>query len=205
MIHRVNIVIPVKLFRLAKSRLSTALPSASRQRLMQSLFRKNLEFLHENFPGCHLLVVTPDRLAAQWAKALGATVLLEDECEGLNAAIEKATRWSVERKFCSQLIFFADIAGPKAEDVDRLLQFTGKQNSLVAVSATDGGTNALLANPPHITPHIFGEHSYLRLQRYAQKNDIQFVGLNLESLALDIDRPADLLMLNDSQFLEAAS
>lgn len=205
MINRVNIVIPVKLFRLAKSRLSTALPSDSRQRLMQSLFRKNLEFLHENFPGCHLLVVTPDRIAAQWAKALGATVLLEDECEGLNAAIEKATSWSVERKFSSQLIFFADIADPKAEDVERLLQFTGKQNSLVAVSATDGGTNALLANPPHITPHIFGEHSYFRLQRYAQKNDIQFVGLNLESLALDIDRPADLLMLNDSQFLEVAS
>lgn len=201
----INIVIPVKLFRLAKSRLSSVLPSDSRQQLMQSLFLKNLEFLVENFPECHLLVVTPDRIAAQWAQTLGVTVLLEDKCEGLNSAIEKATRWSVERKFSSQLIFFADIAEPKTEDVDRLLQFTQKQNSLVAVSATDGGTNALLANPPYITPNIFGENSYSRIKQYAQKNEIHFYGLNLESLALDIDRPADLLMLNDNQFLEVAS
>lgn len=202
---RINIVIPVKSFQLAKSRLSPVLSLLSRQRLMQSLYLNNLEFLQTHYSFCHLLVVTPDTAAAQWARERGVAVLQEDQCDGLNAAIEKATRWSVERKFDTQVVFFADIARPDTTDLDQLLSRAGTVNSLVAVPALDGGTNVLLSTPPSITPAIFGKNSYRRLQAHAEKHHIEFNGLKLPSLALDVDRPSDLSVIRADQVWEVAS
>ncbi|GAB3102848.1 2-phospho-L-lactate guanylyltransferase [Aestuariicella hydrocarbonica] len=205
MMPRINIVIPVKSFQLAKSRLSPVLTSLSRQRLMQNLFLNNLLFLQKHFPLCHLLVVTPDKVAAQWSRERDVTVLLEDQCDGLNAAIEKATRWSVERNFDTQVVFFADIARPQPCDLNQLLSRAGPSNCLLAVPAMDGGTNVLLSTPPSITPAIFGENSYRRLQVHAEKHHIEFNGLNLPSLALDVDRPSDLSVVRADQVWEVAS
>jgi 2-phospho-L-lactate guanylyltransferase len=64
----------------------------------------------------------------------------------------------------------------------------------VAASA-DGGTNALLLAPPGLLEPAFGPGSCARYRQAAAALGVAPKLLELPQVALDIDRPADLLAL----------
>lgn len=193
---RLNFVVPIKHFSRAKGRLAPALSADERAGLASRLYLRNLRWLCRNYPQHNVLVVTPEKRAAEMARALGADCVLEERCEGLNRAIAKGTEWSEERGFKTQLLFFPDIAWPQKSDMDLLLGHAGKRastESLLALAvASDGGTNALLATPPSATPLLFGRNSSKRIVAAAWEQRLRCYPLSLESLALDVDRPDDL-------------
>ena len=193
---RLNFVVPIKHFSRAKGRLAPVLQAAQRAELAGRLYLQNLRWLRRNYPQHNILVVTPDCRAAQVARALGADCLMEERCEGLNPAIAKGSEWSRAHGFEIQVLFFPDIARPQKKDMDLLLgqlSTVAEAEPLLALAvASDGGTNALLAKPPSVTPLLFGRNSSTHITAEAQARHLRCYPLHLLSLALDVDRPEDL-------------
>ncbi|MXX27279.1 MAG: 2-phospho-L-lactate guanylyltransferase, partial [Caldilineaceae bacterium SB0668_bin_21] len=55
----------------------------------------------------------------------------------------------------------------------------------------DGGTNALMLQPPQAIPFAFGRDSFLRHQRLAAQAGIPVHVVESDSLLFDIDLPED--------------
>ncbi|WP_052702314.1 2-phospho-L-lactate guanylyltransferase [Marinomonas sp. S3726] len=191
----INLVIPMKAPAESKQRLKSALGRDQRFKLAISLFEQTLAFFHQHFNHLPILVVTSSDLIANLARRYEANVLLEEQSDGLNLALEKATQWSIEQGFASQLILPADIACLKVEEIEKLLHFEmGKQGVAIAV-AKDKGTNALLCSPPDAIPFCFGFESSKAHQIEALNKSLDCHLLDLPFLGQDVDLPVDLAYL----------
>lgn len=191
----INLVIPMKPPTESKQRLKGALANNQRHHLAMTLFEQTLAFFNQHF--CHLpiLVVTSSELVAKVAEKYDAKVLLEASSKGLNAALNNATKWSLEQGFTSQLILPADIACLNVNEVEHLLRcHTGKPGVAIAV-AKDKGTNALLCSPPDVIPFCFGFESSKEHQFQALSRSLDCHLLDLPLLGQDVDIPPDLAYL----------
>lgn len=191
----INLVIPMKAPQESKQRLKTALGRDQRSKLAISLFEQTLAFFHQHFSHLPMLVVTSSDLISNLARRYGASVLLEERSDGLNLALEKATQWSLEQGFTSQLVLPADIACLKVEEIETLLNCEmGYQGVAIAV-AKDKGTNALLCSPPNAIPFCFGFESSKAHQIEALNKSLDCHLLDLPFLGQDVDLPVDLAYL----------
>jgi 2-phospho-L-lactate guanylyltransferase len=193
--NSINLVIPMKPPGESKQRLKGTLASGQRYELAMALYEQTLSFFKKHF--CHLpiLVVTSSDLVANLAKQYGAKVLLEANSDGLNNALEKATLWSLEQGFKSQLIIPADIANLKVREVAHLLSCDTGYPSVAIAIAKDKGTNALLCTPPDEIPFCFGYESSKAHQLQALSRSLDCHLLHLPFLGQDVDLPHDLAYL----------
>jgi 2-phospho-L-lactate guanylyltransferase (CobY/MobA/RfbA family) len=65
----------------------------------------------------------------------------------------------------------------------------------VLAPARDGGTAALLRRPPGVLPSRFGADSAKAHREAAERAGVAYTELPLPSLAIDLDREADLRAL----------
>ncbi|MDC0004712.1 hypothetical protein OAE19_10025, partial [Porticoccaceae bacterium] len=122
------------------------------------------------------------------------SVLIEPIAQGLNAAVEAGTRWSVANAYQTQLVLAPDIAELKANELQPLFdRANSSPEPLVIIAvANDGGTNALLTRPPNAIPFQYGSQSARRMYRDSQQRGLASERCYLPHLALDIDTPKDL-------------
>lgn len=191
----INLVIPMKPPSESKQRLKGTLASAQRHQLAMTLYEQTLIFFKEHFAQLPILVVTSSDLVANFAQKYGAKVLLEEHSDGLNNALEKATLWSLEQGFKSQLIVPADIADLKVKEIEHLLSCNTGYRSVVIAIAKDKGTNALLSSPPNVIPFCFGFESSKAHQLEALSRSLDCHLLHLPFLGQDVDLPHDLAYL----------
>ena len=193
MSRETNIVIPVKDPRGAKSRMGDWLSPRQREELALTLVQQTLLFFRDFSDAHHILVVTDSDSMKDLAEESGATVLFEVESSGETAAVNKATRWSLDHGFRRQLVVPADMASWDRTDIERLLAMPAEQSSLVLCPATgDNGTNAVLSCPPDVVPFRFGDKSFPEYQVRARERQVLCTVLRLRSLVLDLDTPDDL-------------
>jgi len=187
------LVIPLKPFTLAKSRLAGALNPHERKQLARALFMRSEQFFASAFAAMPRLVVTAEREAAALCSP-GTQILHEAHAEGLDRAAEQARNFAYAQGCAQMLIASADIALWRQTEVLELLQ-AGERYDLVIARAHDGGSNALLLRlPASGFAFAYGEHSARAHQQLARQAGLSCCLLDLPLLSRDLDRPADLLL-----------
>ncbi len=177
-------IVPMKDPAVAKSRLAEVLPDAVRARLAMALFKRMLGFLREAQPDVDVLVVSESM-----AIKAEAALFLQQKNAGLNAAVAEGAAWAKAQGYAAICVLPADLADPSAEDLARLLALRG---GVVLAPAHDGGTNALLVEPPDAIDFCYGKGSCIAHQRAAAAAGFSCTIIPLESLKYDIDTSADL-------------
>ena len=194
------VVIPVRTFEGAKSRLGAVLDAEERRDLVERLLRRTVAAALATPGVTDVVVVSPDPEVLGIASAAGARPLLQLS-RGLNPALQEA-RAAVRAD--RLLVLPADIPAVTADDLAAVLAAGDAAATPSVVLAPDRhgrGTNALLLAPPDVIDPAFGGDSRAAHAWLASSAEAGFVEV-LGVLALDIDTPDDLL-LAEAHDLEA--
>lgn len=192
----INIVLPIKDPANAKERLASLLSPEQRRVLALMLIEQTFDFFKDFTSVANILVVTDSEWVAGRAKEEGFSVLREESADGETAAVERATRWSAEHGFRSQVVVPGDMAELDAGEIRRLLAQERPDPSVILCPATgDDGTNAILTTPPDAIRFRFGDRSFPDYVEQARAKGIPCSVVRLESLVLDMDTPEDVRAL----------
>ncbi|MBI5932167.1 MAG: 2-phospho-L-lactate guanylyltransferase [Chloroflexi bacterium] len=191
-------IVPVKPLRRGKSRLAGTLTDDERAHLNELLLEHTLKTLADLKELEEALVVSRDPHALTLARKYGARTVREDGQPHLNTALTRATVVAKLHATSGVLILPADLPLLTPEDVLTLIERAS--NPPVVVIAPDRhhrGTNALLMSPTGLIEYDFGEDSFQRHCERAKKAGARLEIVDLPSLGLDLDLPADLELLRD--------
>jgi len=192
----ISALVPVKNFSAGKSRLSQALSPAQREKLSAFMLRRVLQVLQESGRFDWVCVVTHDVRVARIGQEYEVRVIWEPEPTNLNQAVGYATEICQALGAASLLVLPADIPFLTVQDVGAILTGTTRAPKVTLCPSKEGsGTNALLRTPPDVIPARFGPNSFFLHRLEAQAGKIPCEIYPLPRVALDIDRPEDLLPL----------
>ena len=189
------ILIPVKNLGHAKQRLASILDQPSRTELAQAMLRDVLGTLAEWGNRPPVALVTSDPLARDLAQEFGFEIIEDVDNRGETAAIEMATTEVMCRGAKWTLVIPADIPLIKAVDVDRVIRSAPHPGTVLVPAADGRGTNAALRSPAALFPLRFGNDSFKPHLATARSTGYPCNVIEFASIALDVDRPADLLQL----------
>jgi 2-phospho-L-lactate guanylyltransferase len=191
--HRIRVIVPVKRFAVAKTRLAPVLNADERAELARRMFEDVIETVtacSDIFDGT--LVITIDPVAAALAHRRDALVLGDVSEQGVNDALSRGLRY-LDATVDGVIVVPSDIpqiARPALVESAAAIA-TGPAVALVR-AADDGGTNLLAARPLGVIKPQFGPRSYEQHRRAAVRAGVAVRTLHLPALSLDIDRPEDL-------------
>jgi 2-phospho-L-lactate guanylyltransferase len=200
------ILVPVKDFANAKSRLAPVLSRAEREQLARAMFANVLNALCE---ARHPLlsaarpaaigIVTRDPEAIAMAQQIcpaGRYEIVHDEQNaGETEAIAAATQGAIARGAKFTLVIPGDAPLVTAAEIEQVLDAAPAEGTVLAPARDGEGTNAILRRPGDLFPLRFGNHSFAPHVCTAQATGKPVVILHLAGVALDIDRPEDLAAL----------
>lgn len=185
------IVVPVKTLDRAKSRLGPILSSTDRQGLMLAMLRDVTTKIEDTTPETPLLLLSRDGKVRDYAYDRGYGYL-EETHSGLNGSIGDATVWAIEKGYHRMLVIHSDVPLLTGRDVEQLI-FPKKGSHVILAPSKDGGTNALLRQPPEIIPTSFGRNSYLNHMKLAKKKGCLLEVYRSPTVEFDIDTLKDLV------------
>jgi 2-phospho-L-lactate guanylyltransferase len=175
------VVIPVKSFRLGKTRLAEVVGDAERTDLGRALAARVGEAVEK--AGLLPLVVTAFPVVATWATSTGFPSLPEPG-EGLDLAASAGVEWAVASR-SAWIVLHADLPLVKPPDIRALAELLDEGLNPIAPSS-DGGTAAIGGRGGFA--FAFGVGSFHRhLARLSSPRVVTTPGL-----LLDLDSPADL-------------
>jgi 2-phospho-L-lactate guanylyltransferase len=190
-------IVPIKSLSAGKSRLEGALDRARLEQLCLAMMADVVSALLDCGVIDRVVVATPDGAAAEAARALGAEAFLGPD-PGLNAAIERATQRLASEGAMLVMTVLGDVAAAEPADFRRLVEGVtdlADETNGTAVGlapAADGGTAALVRQPPDAIEARFGADSAARHRAECKRHDVPLRELDLASLRLDLDRVADV-------------
>lgn len=186
------VVIPVRTFEGAKSRLGAVLDAEERRDLVERLLRRTVAAALATPGVAEVVVVSPDPEVLVVAVAAGARPLAQ-RSRGLNPALQEArAAVSADRL----LVLPADLPAVTPGDIAQILaagDAAGAPGVILAPDRHGRGTNALLLAPPDVIDPAFGGDSRAAHAWLASSADAAYVEVP-GILALDIDTPDDLLL-----------
>jgi len=189
------ILVPVKNLSQAKQRLSPVLSSEERRELARAMCSDVLETLARWNGRPDVAVVTGDPYASDIARRLAFEVIADDVNPGETGAIEMATAICRNRGIDRTLVIPADIPLVDGDELQKIVDAAPPGGAVLVPDAAGRGTNAALRAPADLFPLRFGNDSFLPHLAAAKATGMPCLVLELPSLALDIDRPEDLLEL----------
>jgi len=190
-------IVPVKPLRRGKSRLASALSEDQRTHLNQLLLEHTLTTLAGLKEVEQVLVVSRDPHALTIAREHGARTVRENGSPHLNTALTRAT--VVAQVYASRgvLVLPADLPLLARDDILALIARAADPPVVViAPDRHEKGTNALLISPANLIEYNFGDNSFKRHCERARKAGARLEIVSLPSLALDLDLPEDLALLD---------
>ncbi len=176
------VLIPVKAFRQAKRRLGSTLSDPDRIRLVRSMASQVVA-------ACTPLpvaVVCDDDEVAQWASALGATVMWEPG-QGLNGAVRAGVARLARTGVEWVIVAHGDL--PRAHGLGVLPPFEG---ITLVPDRRDDGTNVLRLPAASDFRFAYGPGSFRAHRAEATRLDLPVRVLRDPDLAYDVDWPADV-------------
>lgn len=188
------VLIPVKPLATAKTRLAEVLAPAERRALVLAMLDDVLDALAGVSGLAGVALVGGDAELARHLAGRDLRLLAEPE-PGLNAALRAASAELAAAGAGRLLILPADIPALDRAALEALLAIDGEPVAALVAASADGGTNALLLAPPTLLEPAFGPGSCARYRQVAEAIGVAPRVLDLPQVALDIDRPADLLAL----------
>lgn len=187
------VIVPVKPFVRAKSRLSEVLAPEERSQLAEGLLRHVLGVVRQVPQVTGTLVISRDSKAHSVAREMGAYTVMESGTPELNSALMRATQVVASWKGGGVLILPADLPFIEPADVSTLVQMGKNMNTVVLATDEQGdGTNAMLVRPPGFIQYSYGPGSFRRHMAEAEAQGATVKIYESPRLALDIDLPEDL-------------
>jgi len=192
-------IVPVKPLRRGKSRLAEVFTQEERVKLNRHLLSNTLDTLKGINEIEHVLVVSRDPAALSLAREKGARTVQENGDPGLNIALERATIVAKTYSTRGVLIIPADLPLITTEDVYAMLE-RAKEPPVVVVAPDrhHRGTNAMVVCPAGLIEYEYGPNSFARHCELAKKVGARLEICELPSLALDLDMPDDLEVLEST-------
>ncbi len=175
----------------AKTRLEPALGADAREHIALLLFENTLSFFARTQAGRPLAVVTRSETIAGLAREAGAAVVAEEAGGGINAAAHAASVWAGGAGAASLLVVHADVPAWADAELAALVE-AGARAAVILAESNDGGTNALLVNPPDAITFRFGPGSADRHEAEAAARGLSCIRLRMPLMARDVDTPDDL-------------
>ena len=188
-------IVPVKRFHEAKRRLAPGIDDERRAELAAAMLEDVLAAIAAARSIERTIVVSGDPTAQEIAAVASAEVVPDPADEGHSeAALAGIARAEVEGAECVVLLP-GDCPLLDPRELDRLLTAVPERYVAIVPDRHGEGTNALALAPPSAIRPAFGEGSCARHVAAAREAGVPFAVEELDSLALDLDTPADLVAL----------
>jgi len=194
-------VIPVKRLDAANERLQNALAPEERRALAEAMLFDTLSKLRRCKVLDDLLVVTSDPFVERHARWLEHEVLRQTGDTGHSAAAQAGAAAAQANGADRVAMLPVDCPLLDPEELDRRIG-RARQAALIVPDRHRTGTNALVLSPPDAFAPAFGPDSCARHISRARAADISFSLEEMDSLAMDLDTPADMAHLRDSLLLD---
>jgi 2-phospho-L-lactate/phosphoenolpyruvate guanylyltransferase len=190
------IVVPVKNIELAKQRLASRLDCHQRQELSLAMLADVLATLQLVKHVSGIAVITRDSKVREFALARQVRVLAET-ATGINAAVNEASKILSEEGCATMVVVPADVPLATPTDFESVIAAHADGETAVTLVADRNGTgtNLLACSPPAALQPSFGENSMERHREAAREARLTTTILDLPNLSLDVDSPADLVLL----------
>jgi 2-phospho-L-lactate guanylyltransferase len=194
-VTRATAIVPVKRFATGKQRLAGAVEEAARRDLIEAMLRDVLGAISVARMVERTLVVTREPAAERVAAELGCAIVPDPAEAGHSQAAEIGIDASASWDPGLVALLPGDCPLLDPRELDGLL--TGVPDPFVAVvpDRHGEGTNGLVLAPPDAIRPSFGEGSRERHVRAARHAGLPYSVERVDSLALDVDTPADLIAL----------
>ena len=179
------VVVPIKRFANAKTRLAGVLSARERELLARSMAERVIAAA----AGMPLIVVTDDDEVARWAAAHGASVLRDSNGGGLNGAVRSGVEAARSANAERVIVIHADI--PLATSLARFASVPSHHAVLVPDARYDG-TNVLSIPTDSDLEFAYGPGSFARHHRALLRSGFNVVVAPDRHLAADVDHPSDL-------------
>ncbi|MGH8987404.1 MAG: 2-phospho-L-lactate guanylyltransferase [Acidimicrobiales bacterium] len=176
------VLVPVKAFDHAKTRLTAALGDEDRKALVRGMAE---QVLRAAAP-LPVAVVCDDPEVAEWAHGLGALVLWEPG-QGLNGAVQSGVAQLTGRGVRRVLVAHADL--PMARDLADLTSFGGVT---LVPDRRDDGTNVIALPTNAGFRFSYGSGSFARHRAECDRLGLAFRVVREPHLSYDVDWPSDL-------------
>ncbi len=193
-------LVPVKMLRDSKSRLSSILDPEERVTLTLMMLEDVVREIQSSGLVSKILVVTPDERVIRFAERLGIGSFASNSGD-LNTDLENALAWCSGDEAGSALIVLADLPTLSGDDLRHIIEQVSRDPIVVISPSRDGGTNVLFMHPCGLIRPSFGVGSYERhiLLLKSISTDVRIY--RSLGTSLDIDTPDDvreLLATKDS-------
>jgi len=193
-------LLPVKPFHLAKSRLSKALNPEERQAFVRDGLVHTLQILQIVPEVWRTLVISADPNAWEIALKYEVDVYEELEVPGLNESVACGQQWALEQGADAVMVLPIDLPNLNVDCLQsKILKLHETPGTVIVPDRHFQGTNLLLFSPPDLINTAYGEGSFNRHCALAKQADVNPIIIHCADLALDIDSPADLKLMNDRQ------
>lgn len=179
---RTAALIPVKSFRVGKSRLAGALSDAEREDLARTLAAAVVRACAGLSP--HVVCEDPD--VAAWARSPGADVIVPPTA-GLNAVVRHGVKALGGRGHRRVLVAHADLAEP-----DSLPELDELDGTVLVPDLTLDGTNVVRVDTAAGFRFSYGPNSFARHLSEAERIGGPVHVVRDHGLALDLDDPGDI-------------
>lgn len=194
-------ILPVKRLKTAYRRLETVLSEEQREGLAESLFLDAIAKLRRSRRIDEVLVVTSDPSIERQARWFGHQVLLQEEDNGHSEAAIAGARMAIEAGSDRVAMLPADCPMLEIEELDAHLG-RSPQTALIVPDRHGTGTNALVLSPPDAFEPAFGPDSCARHVSRARAAGVSFAMEKIDSLAIDLDTPDDMIELRGRLLLD---
>jgi len=190
-------IVPVKPLRRGKSRLAGVLSEDERTELNRSMLVNTIKTLKAVPEIDMILVVSRDPAALALARDYEARTVLEDGSPELNTALRRASKVAQAYQAMEILVIPADLPLVKPEDIQQFLKHSGNPPEvIIAPDRRRDGTNALFINPADLIEFRYGNNSFNVHLDLAKKANARVEVVEMDTIALDLDLPEDLDLLN---------
>lgn len=189
-------ILPVKRFGAAKQRLGLGMEEERRRELVAAMLEDVLAAIAGARMIERTIVVTGERQAEELAAAAAtAEVLADPDDAGHSEAALIGVETAVRAGSPCVALLPGDCPLLDPRELDRVLTGVPPRYVAVVPDRHGTGTNALILSPPGAIRPAFGEGSCERHVASARAAGVPHAVERLESLALDLDTPADLIAL----------
>jgi 2-phospho-L-lactate/phosphoenolpyruvate guanylyltransferase len=189
-----SVVIPVRSFENAKSRLGAVLDAEERRDLVERLLRRTVATAVATRGVSEVVVVSPDPEVLGVARDAGARPLIQAS-RGLNPALAEARDAVTGERL---LVIPGDLPSLSVADITALLaagDAAGTPSVVLAADRHGRGTNALLLDPLDAIDPAFGGDSRVGHAWLASSADVAYAEVTgRPGLDLDLDTADDLLL-----------
>jgi len=191
---KIAVIIPVKTFSKAKTRLNLSLDQ--KLELCKIMLEEVVSTVSNYKKIDKIIVVSKDEEALKLTKKFGAIDIFDNEESGVNHAVSLADAYLEKNDYEASIVFPQDIPFLQEEDIDILLNYQKYPKSVVVVpSRRFDGTNALLRTPVNLMETHYDEDSYkihLEVGKSLTSNTSLVL---LRRIMMDVDNNEDLEFL----------